>query len=69
LNPGAEEEWIGEGGLVGQRRKPDEVVPDALVRCADGKVAIEVVGESYTFTKLRAFHEFCQSRGWRYELW
>lgn len=63
------EAWLGEGRLVAQAQGQEGAIPDALIRHEDGCTAIEVVGESYPAAKLKAFHQYCEYRGWRYELW
>ena len=45
------------------------VIPDSLVHGPTGYVAIEVVGESYSQSKLQSFHDYCTTQGWSYELW
>jgi hypothetical protein len=61
--------WMGEGQLVAAAGGGEGGVPDALIQRPDCPIAIEVVGESYTPTKLRAFHAHCDRQNWRYELW
>jgi hypothetical protein len=61
--------WIGEGHLAAEARGREGIIPDALIRCDDGCTAVEIVGESYPEAKLKAFHEYCGTRAWRYELW
>jgi len=61
--------WVGEGILASEARGKEGAIPDAVIRRADGITAIEVVGESYSATKLSAFHDDCARKGWGYELW
>lgn len=46
-----------------------ERVSDAVVARPGRPIEIEVVGTSYSHTKLMLFHEFCRSRGREYQLW
>jgi hypothetical protein len=61
--------WVGESQLSVEARGREGVIPDALIRRDDYSTAIEVVGESYSESKLNSFHEFCTKQGWGYELW
>ncbi|MBA5868075.1 MAG: hypothetical protein GDA67_15390 [Nitrospira sp. CR1.3] len=63
------EKWSGEMELLTRDIAPCDKVPDALIRQAGRCTAVEVVGESYSVTKLMAFHEFCSRRSFTYELW
>lgn len=64
------ESWLGERQVARLVDGGDSKVPDALLKSsAHGLTAVEVVGESYSATKLEAFQSFCSSRGWRCELW
>lgn len=56
--------WTFESELV----RPDEKVPDALVRDGPMLTAIEMGGE-YRRDKLEQFHAYCQRRGMGYEIW
>ncbi|MBA5868338.1 MAG: hypothetical protein GDA67_16720 [Nitrospira sp. CR1.3] len=61
--------WCGEGKLAQRWHSSELVLPDALIERALPPIVIEIVGQSYTPTKLRKMHEYCRIRGWRYELW
>jgi hypothetical protein len=61
--------WLGEAQLAAEAHGTAGVIPDAMIRREPGSVAIEVVGESYTEAKLKAFHQYCGERNWGYELW
>lgn len=58
--------WEGEAALYHRR---NFCVPDAIISSSGCRTAIEVVGESYTHTKLNAFHEFCAKAQIGYEMW
>lgn len=62
--------WVGEGRMISfcSQTNPD-CVPDAILDQLSRRVAIEIVGESYTVARLKSLHEFCASRKWGYELW
>jgi hypothetical protein len=62
--------WKGEGAIAAANAGKVGVIPDAMIdRRGEASVALEVVGESYGQDKLRAFHECCAERRWRYQLW
>jgi hypothetical protein len=61
--------WQGESMLARCLAGREGVIPDALIHGSAGDVAIEVVGESYSQSKLQSFHDYCASQGWSYELW
>jgi hypothetical protein len=68
--PGIEERWFrgdvaSRLGLV-----PGNRIADAYILCDCGNVewAIEFAG-AYSSTRLRSFHEFCEQRGYAYQLW
>ncbi len=63
------DKWTGEMQLLARDIAPFDKVPDALIRQAGRCTAVEVVGESYGVTKLKAFHEFCSRKSFTYELW
>lgn len=61
-------EWVPEDALpVEEWPRTDAVVPDALVRSAQGEVVLELAGRSYSAKRLRAIHDAFE-RG-HYQLW
>ncbi len=67
-SPWAAQRWEGEA-CRGTASHDGEKVPDAMLRLPGRPMAIEVVGQSYSTDKLRAFHEYCAARDLGYELW
>lgn len=61
-------DWLSEARLTQLGFGAGTRLPDALVCCAERRIAIEVGGE-YPPAKLRAFHDFCDGSGLDYELW
>jgi hypothetical protein len=61
--------WVGECRLAKEASGKEGVIPDALIRRGEQNTAVEVVGESYTASKLQAFHEHCVRSNWSYEIW
>lgn len=64
--------WLHEDEIADdlfERAIPGEKRPDAVVRDGGHLTAVELVGSSYSGTKLQAFHDFCAERGLAYELW
>lgn len=64
--------WLLEdefGDALFDGATPGEKRPDAVVRDGGHLTAVELVGSSYSGTKLQAFHDFCAERGLAYELW
>ncbi len=60
--------WRSEAEIARAEPLRHRKLPDAMVRDGAAWTAIEVVGH-YSAEKLMAFHRFCQSRGYGYELW
>jgi hypothetical protein len=61
--------WVSEGQLAHEAGGAEGVIPDAMVRVGDQRRAVEVVGESYSISKLDRFCAHCRRHGWSYELW
>lgn len=66
--PQTAQTWASESELYSVGLGRNQRLPDAMVRDAVGWRVIEFGGQ-YAPPKLRDFHDFCQARSLRYEIW
>jgi hypothetical protein len=57
--------WVHEEEIKRDRRQRRGKLPDAMV----GKARVVEFGGAYKKDKLMAFHKFCETRGFNYEVW
>lgn len=67
-SPARAQKWVPEAKLAAGGTRSARV-PDALLALPGRPLVIEVGGTSYDKDKLRAFHGFCEAKGYDYELW
>lgn len=62
-------DWLSEDTIAPERR--DEILPDAVLRDADGRTrrVVEFAGRSYTAARLIDIHNDCAARSISWELW
>lgn len=65
LQPEQVSSWVHEDELRRERNGRCGKVPDAMV----GKARVVECGGAYKTRKLIAFHQFCEARGYKYEVW
>ncbi len=65
ISPLLTKSWIHEEEIKRDRKQRKGKLPDAMI----GSRRVIEFGGAYKKAKLMAFHSFCESRGWEYEVW